>query len=113
MVEHGVHGVQKKRLGPLVPKNISLSQSDQRRPSYGRLKPDTCKIVKKIIFTDYLDLHTLYYAQKKRFSALVMINVVSSHVIEIWPNYGQLTVFARKNLHARIRKLSEGFKKSP
>ena len=47
MVEHGAHGVQKKRLGPLVPKNISLSQSDQRRPSYGRLKPDMRKIAKK------------------------------------------------------------------
>ena len=37
----------------------------------------------KIIFTDHLDLHTLYYTQKKRFSALVMINFVSSHVLEI------------------------------
>ena len=58
--------------------------------------------------TDHLGLHTLYYTQKKRFSALAMIHFVLSHVIEIWPNYGQLTVL--KNLHSRIRKLSEGLK---
>ena len=67
----------------------------------------------KNVFNDYLDLHTLYYTQKKRFSALVMINFVLSLVIEIWPKYGQLTIFARKNFHVRIPKLSiiEGLEK--